>query len=93
MSDVVTILTVSGEFIGKMKEKKDNSVILENPRMLVSSGESMGFGYGVCVTGKNNPELCEFHNVVLVTETDPKFADAWRQAVTGITTAKQDIIV
>jgi hypothetical protein len=85
--DVVTVLTVAGEFIGKLTERKENSVVLDRPRMLVMNGEQMGFGYGICVTSERDVEEGEFYNVVLVTKTNQEIADSWRQAVTGIALA------
>jgi len=85
--DVVTVLTVAGEFIGKLKHKDGDAVTLEDPRMLVQSPEGgMGFGYGVCVTGMKDPKIVEFMGVVLITPTNEQIVSAWRQATSGIIT-------
>jgi hypothetical protein len=85
--DIVTVLTVAGEFIGKLNEVKGNGIVLDKPRMLVQGQEGMGFAHGVCVTGERNPEICEFGNVVLMTPTNKEVADAWITATTGIALA------
>jgi len=85
--DIVTVLTIAGEFIGKLNEIKSNSVVLDKPRMLVQSHEGMGFAHGVCVTGEKEPSVVEFNTVVLITPTNKDVADAWIQATTGIALA------
>ena len=85
--DIVTVLTVAGEFIGRLNEVKDNSVVLDKPRMLVQGQQGMGFAHGVCVTGEKDPTECEFGNVVLMTPTNKEVGDAWIQATTGIALA------
>ena len=85
--DIVTVLTVAGEFVGKLNEEKNNSVVLDNPRMLVQNQQGMGFAYGVCISGEKDPKECEFKGVVLVTPTNKDVSDAWIQATTGIALA------
>jgi len=85
--DIVTVLTVAGEFVGKLKHKDGDSVSLEDPRMLVQNQNGMGFAHGVCVTGEQNPAQVEFMGVVLVTPTNSEVASAWRQATSGLITA------
>jgi len=85
--DIVTVLTVAGEFIGKLKHKDGDAVTLEDPRMLVQGQDgAMGFGYGVCVTGEKNPKVVEFMGVVLITPTNEDIIKAWRQATSGLIT-------
>lgn len=84
VDDIVTVLTVSGEFVGKMKEVTDEFVSLEDPRMLVQTQEGMGFAHGICVTGEKDPKEATFRNYVLCTPTNQQVKDAWRTAVTGI---------
>jgi hypothetical protein len=82
--DVVTVLTISGEFVGKLKEDNDSVVVLEDPRMLVQNEQGMGFANGVALTGKNNPSEVAFRSVVFMVKTNDDVESAWRQAVTGI---------
>ena len=82
--DIVTVLTVAGEFVGKLKGKDGDSVSLEDPRMLVQTQQGMGFARGVCVTGEENPSQIEFMGVVFVTKTNSEVESAWRQATSGI---------
>lgn len=82
--DVVTVLTISGEFVGKLKEDNNNIVILEDPRMLIQNEQGMGFANGVALTGKNNPSEVVFRSIVFMVKTNDDVESAWRQAVTGI---------
>jgi pyruvate-formate lyase-activating enzyme len=82
--DIVTVLTVAGEFVGKLQYKDGDSVSLADPRMLVQGQNGMGFARGVCVTGEENPTQVEFMGVVFVTPTNNEVASAWRQATSGI---------
>ena len=85
--DVVTVLTVAGEFVGKLKGRDGDSVSLEDPRMLVHNQQGMGFARGVCVTGEENPTQVEFMGVVFVVKTNSEVESAWRQATSGLITA------
>ena len=82
--DVVTVVTMAGEYIGKLKEVTDDFVSLDDPRMLVQTQEGMGFAHGLCVTGEKDPKEVTFKNYVLCTPTNQQVKDAWRTAVTGI---------
>ncbi len=84
--DVVTVLTVAGEFVGKMEEHDGATVTLSDPRMLVHNEQGMGFAHGVCVTGESSPKVVKFFSVVLVTPTNDQVVSAWRQATSGLIT-------
>ena len=84
VGDIVTVVTMSGEYIGKLKEVTDDFVSLEDPRMLVQTQEGMGFAHGLCITGEKDPKSAVFKNYVLCTPTNQQVQDAWRTAVTGI---------
>jgi len=85
--DIVTVLTVAGEFVGKLSGQINDKISLSDPRMLVQTQQGMGFARGVCVTGEENPTEVEFMNVVFVTKTNSEVESAWRQATSGLITA------
>lgn len=85
-NDVVTVVTLAGEFIGKLKGEVGNTVTLEDPRMLVQSEQGMGFAHGVCVTGETNPKEVTFQQYVFTTPTNEEVTKGWRQATSGIIT-------
>jgi len=86
-NDIVTVVTVAGEFVGKYVTSGDGSITLGDPRMLVY-GESgnMGFARGICMTGVENPDEATFQSVVFVTPTNEEIVKAYRQATTGLIT-------
>jgi len=84
VGDVVTALTVAGEFVGKLAKTNSSSVVLDDPRMLVNHQDGMGFAHGVCITGEQNPKRIELYSVVLVTKTNQEIEDAWREATSGL---------
>lgn len=84
--DIVTVLTLSGEFVGRLKSDDGTNVTVEDPRMLVQTQEGMGFAQGVAVTAELNCKEITFRTVVFVTKTNAEIESAWRQQVTGIIT-------
>jgi len=84
VGDIVTVLTISGEFVGRFENSENNTITLSDPRMLVINDNGMGFAHGVCVTGKNNVTDVTFMNFVLVTPTNDEIVAAWRRATTGL---------
>jgi hypothetical protein len=81
--DIVSVVTMSGEYVGKLKEKGE-TIVMEDPRMLVQTQEGMGFAKGICVTGERDPKEVTFQQFVFVTSTNQEIQDAYRTAVTGI---------
>ena len=45
--DVVTVVTISGEYVGKLVSQEDSAITIDNPRMILSNPQdgSMGFGF------------------------------------------------
>ena len=85
--EIVTVLTVAGEFVGKLAGTEDG-VKLIDPRMVVQGPEgNMGFARGICQTGIENPTEVLLTNPVMVTDTNEMVANAWREATSGIAIA------
>ena len=87
--DVVTLVTMMGEVIGRLKDKTDTAVTLESPRLFVpdpNNGANGGLAPGVSMTGEQNPKEGTFSlGVVLtVTSTHPDIEKAWVSATSGI---------
>jgi|TARA_S200002703_G_scaffold125202_1_gene111406 hypothetical protein len=93
---VVSLVTLAGEYIGKFIDDANGNVILENPRMLVNTPDGkVGFARGICMTGTENPKQGMFYagGVVIVTETNPEFAAAYTEAVTGLAVPTGKVII
>ena len=86
--DVVTVVTISGEYVGILDSFEDATVVLNKPRMVVQTEKGMGFAHGVAVTGKENPEQVKFLNVVYVIPTNEQVCKAWVEATTNIQLVK-----
>ena len=84
--DVVTLVTVMGEIIGRVKDYDSETITLTEPRLFVQQDDGAGFAPGVCLTGEGkHKELVFRHNQVLVVvPTHPDLIKGWTQATSGI---------
>jgi len=82
--DVVTVVTLAGEMVGKYNSSGSGTISLDDPRMLIQNEQGMGFAHGICVTGENNPTEITFQSYVFVTPTNAEIEKAYRQAVSGL---------
>jgi len=91
--DIVSVITLSGEYIGKLVDDK-NGVELEDPRIIVNGPDGkMGFAKGIAVTGIVNPTNVRIQNYVFMTETNDDIVNAYNTAVSGIATPKKKKII
>ena len=85
--EIVTVVTVAGEFVGKLAGTEDG-VKLIDPRMVVQGPEgNMGFARGICQTGIENPTEVLITSPIFVTDTNEMVENAWREATSGIAIA------
>lgn len=82
--DVISVISLAGEFVGKYETSGDGSITLSDPRMLIQNEQGMGFANGIAVTGKASPTSVTFQNYVFVTETNEDIEKAYRGAVSGL---------
>ena len=82
--DVVAVVSMAGEYVGKYETSGDGSISLTDPKMLVQNESGMGFAQGICVTGKMNPDEVTFASYVFVTPVNDDIEKAYRQATSGI---------
>ena len=83
--DIVTIMTGIGEYIGKYVETNEGTVVADNPRLIVQDPEgNIGFGRGVCLSAKENPEQVTFLDVLFLVETNDSFQKSYIEATSGI---------
>ncbi len=82
--DIVSVVAVSGEYVGEFVEIKGSTITLNNPKMIVNSPQGgMGFSKGVAVTGSENPEEMTFSSYVFVVPSNKTVAEAHKLAVNG----------
>lgn len=82
--DVVSVITLAGEFVGKYNTGGGGTITLEDPRMLIQNEQGMGFAAGICVTGERDPKEVTFASYVFVTPTNEDIEKAYRQATSGL---------
>lgn len=82
--DVVSVVSLAGEFVGKYETSGGGSITINDPRMLVQNEQGMGFAQGICVTGKSNPDEVTFASYVFVTPVNTDIEKAYRQATSGL---------
>jgi len=91
--EVVTLVTMLGEVVGRLTENTPETITLERPRLFVpGEGGKSGFAPGICMTGETEPESLVFNmtNVLTVTTSHKQIADGWTSATTGIALASND---
>lgn len=93
VGDIVSVVTLSGEYIGELLEDRDTRVLLKNPRMIVQTAEGMGFARGIAITGEENPDTAEFRTVVFVVPSNDSIKSAWKEATNAIITPESKIVV
>ena len=93
--DIVTVITVSGEYVGKLTHLDGGNVSIDKPRMILQNPQSgeMGFARGIAVTCAENPEEVTFQSVVFVTPTNEQVQKAWQEATSSIVTPTKPTLV
>ena len=87
--DVVTLVTMMGEVIGRLKEETTEGYVIESPRLFVpdpNNGANGGLAPGVSMTGVQEPKESQFNRgvVLTVTPTHPDIEKAWVSSTSGI---------
>lgn len=86
VGSVVTVVSMLGEVVGRLKEETETSVTLTDPRLFVQQDQGAGFAPGVCMTGEKDPSEITFNKSVVLTVllTHDDLAKGWTSAITGI---------
>jgi len=82
-NELVTVVTLAGEMVGKIISKTDTCLTLENPRMLIKNENAKEFGFikGIAISGIAHPDVVEVHQWILICRTDPVFIDAYKRVL------------
>tara|TARA_R110002153_G_scaffold121401_2_gene266945 strand:+ start:3178 stop:3459 length:282 start_codon:yes stop_codon:yes gene_type:complete len=86
-NDVITILTLNGEFVGKFKEETAFGFRLEDPRLFMQNEEGTGFIPTISMTGKQEPTSVLFYKNSMITaplETAVEVSKAYTKSVSRI---------
>lgn len=86
--EVVTIVTMMGEVVGRLKDETTDGYVVESPRLFVpAQGESGGgFAPGLCMTGTQHPNEAHINKDLTLTVcvTHPDVAKGWTEATSGL---------
>ena len=85
-NDIITVITVAGEYVGKYVDESPAMLEIGDPKMLVSGEQGVGFGTGICVTGEDSPKSVRFYTggIVFVTKTNDIVTKAYHEANSGL---------
>ena len=85
-NEIITVITVAGEYVGKYVDENPATLYIADPKMLVSGEQGVGFGTGVCVTGEDSPKSVRFYTggIVFVTKTNDMVTKAYHEANSGL---------
>lgn len=83
---VVSVVTVGGEYIGKLKDQEGEFITLEDPHTITPNGQSIGFLPAVCMTGKQKPAEVKLNKalVLLMIESQDEVVREYRSATSGL---------
>jgi len=84
--EVVSVVSILGEIVGRLKSESETTVTLSDPRLFVQQEGGAGFAPGISMTGEANPaELTLNKGVILaVIPTHPDLVKGWSAATSGI---------
>ena len=87
--EVVTLVTMCGEIVGRVASETATTVMLKSPLLFVPSGndnEGGGFAPGISMTGAQNMPRGEFNKscILTVIPAHPQVADGWLKATGSI---------
>jgi hypothetical protein len=84
VSDIVTVMTPTGEYVGQLVSQDGNTVVIKDPRIFMANQQGAGFTDRIAMTGKENPKEVTFYGIFFICETHPEVITAWQQATSGI---------
>jgi len=84
--EVVTVVTVMGEIVGRVKNVTGDYVSLKNPRLFMRTNDGVGFAPGICVSGESNPSeaMISMSTVVTICKTNDEIAKGWIEQTSGL---------
>lgn len=85
-NDVVSIVTLTGEFVGKFNEQTETQYVIDDPRLLTQTQQGAAFIPAVCMTGIQEPNQVSFNKslVVFIIETADEVQKEYRKVTSGI---------
>lgn len=86
-NEIVTLVTVMGEIIGRYKGLEDGKYTVQDARLFVQTEQGAGFAPGISMTGESSElSFINSTSVLTVVKSNEQAAAAWRQQTSGIVT-------
>lgn len=85
--DIVTVVLINGaEVIGRFVEEKDNTLVINKPRMVQVTQEGMAMVPGICMTGEEPKGDFQFNRsgVLFVINTVEQLATQYSSMTSSI---------
>lgn len=85
-NDVISIVTLTGEFVGKYNSETDQQYVIDDPRLLTQTQEGVAFIPAVCMTGVQQPNQVIFNKsvVAFIIKTATEVEKEYRRSTSGL---------
>jgi len=85
-NDIVSIVTLTGEFVGKYLEETSDQYIIDDPRLLTQTQNGVAFIPAVCMTGVQKPNQIRFNRgaVAFIVQTAEEVQKEYRKSTSGL---------
>ena len=82
-NELVTVVSLAGEMVGKLVSMSEDSLILENPRMIANNPNTKEFGFmkGIAISGTAYPKEVKINQWLYMCEVDSRFIDAYNKVI------------
>jgi hypothetical protein len=84
IGDVVSVITVAGEIVGRLQGELDGQITISDPRLFVQMGDRAGFMPGVATTGEVNLKEITIKDYIAVVPSNKESTQAWQKITSGI---------
>lgn len=75
VDDIVTVMTLSGEYVGALVQNNGTHVVLRHPKLVTNGENGLALADGISATG-SVPEVLDLYNVCFVVVSHPDVAVA-----------------
>ena len=82
VNDTVTVMTLSGEYVGNLVTDNGDNVVIKHPKLVTNGENGLALADGISATGIM-PEEVHIYNVAFTTLAHPDVITAHQSAVAG----------
>lgn len=85
-NDVVSLLTLAGEFVGKFEDETPDIITLSDPHLVIPDNNNLGFQPVICMTGEPKLDKVDFYKATAVSmvPTAEPVVKEYRKATSGL---------